>query len=471
MRLARLTATTAGTLLLLGSGLRAQETLLHSGDAIDGIRISTGGRDLNPAVQINRDPRFISEGTGSIHVTGVKPAASQSGRSAYVAIDIPLAPSSWEGMALAFDAWSSRPAATKGFYVRGLNASGQQVASWMTWNADRLWEGGRASIELIPKLSADLAWEAGEIRSEDRSSVTTLRVFVGTRDPGATFDAFIDNIRLRPSQVRLFHDAKEAAPLHPDTVLVQGGVGQAVIVVPDADAWQALGVELAQAVADATGATLPVKRAGELGDEDLHQTNAILLGSVVNNRRLLYSYTHRQVFADDFHPGPGGHDLRSVHDPWGTGRNLVSIGAMDVEGARAGVAALTKHFGTGPDLIIPRLLAVRLTGQAESRYGRQFAEEPAETYVDQQMEAAESGLRTGVHTGLFGQARNVGLLYAMTRKPAYAQAFVRLIQRAKEHHDTKPDTYGGPWGMDSDFAIFGVMPAWEIGRASCRERV
>ncbi|MGD8238328.1 MAG: PQQ-binding-like beta-propeller repeat protein, partial [Armatimonadota bacterium] len=56
---------------------------------------------------------------------------------------------------------------------------------------------------------------------------------------------------------------------------------------------------------------------------------------------------------------------------------------------------------------------------------------------------------------------SAGDAYAQTRKDGYAELFAWLVRRAKEHHDTDPGTYGGPWGMDSDFRIHRVLPMWD----------
>jgi len=47
-------------------------------------------------------------------------------------------------------------------------------------------------------------------------------------------------------------------------------------------------------------------------------------------------------------------------------------------------------------------------------------------------------------------------------KNGYAKLFVTLVDRAYQHYLTKPKTYGGPWGMDSDFCVYRVMPAWDV---------
>ena len=441
---------------------KATMDALLAGETIDGIVITTGAGAPGTKLELNTNPDFVSQGKGSTHLMGKKPADSKKGKSAYVAMDIPLAGVSLKGQSIKIDAWSSHPAATKGFYVRGYAADGKCAVSWASWGADAFWKQGKKTIEATPNSSGDMSWEAHEIKTKDLSSIVKLRVYIGTRDPGAEFDVYLDNIRFVKATTQSFLDVDKAAPLYPDTAIVQNGKAVAVIVTPADAQWRALGKELAGDIAKAAGAAPAVKTSDEIADADLHETNAIVLGSVVNNRRLLYSYSHRQMFADDLYPGAGGYDVRSLHDPWGTGKNIISIGASDIAGARAGVEVLKKKLNAkNGSLTFTRMLEARLTGEADTRWTHQFERDPGPKYLDRQKKAAESGLKAGVHTGLFGQARNAGLLYALTRKPEYAQAFVWLIKRAKTHHDSKPTTYGGPWGMDSDFTIYGVMPAWD----------
>ena len=47
------------------------------------------------------------------------------------------------------------------------------------------------------------------------------------------------------------------------------------------------------------------------------------------------------------------------------------------------------------------------------------------------------------------------------RREGYARMFAWLIRRAFSHYESKPTTYGGPWGMDSDFRIYQVIPGWD----------
>lgn len=433
----------------------AKPRTICDAETLQGVSIGLNPPDT--VLELNADAAYVSQGKKSLHLAGKRPVGAKG--STYLAIDIALEGLDMRGLALAFDAWTDTPEATQALYVRGYDATGKCVASWASWKV--AWKG-KTSFELIPKLSlGQLAWEAEEIKSPDLSRIAKLRFYIGSRKDGADFGIYLDNIRTLAAQTQSFGDIDKAAPLFPDTALMEAGKPAALIVVPEGPAWQEVAEELNLALADAGATALPVRQADEVADSELAETNAVLIGSVVNNRRLLYPYSHLQVFADDYYPGPEGYDLRSVSDPWGTGKNILSIGASDAAGARAAIAALKKKWRSRDNvLIVPRILEVHLTGEA-ARWQRYFDTPPDENYLADQKKAAQSGLERGVHTGLFGQARNVGRLYCLSRHTAYARAFVWLIQRAKQHHDSDPDTYGGPWGMDSDFTIYGVLPAWD----------
>ncbi|MEI6501280.1 MAG: hypothetical protein WCP21_09680, partial [Armatimonadota bacterium] len=179
------------------------------------------------------------------------------------------------------------------------------------------------------------------------------------------------------------------------------------------------------------------------------------------NRAMLFPYSHMMMFADGVFPGAGGYELRTACDPWGAGSNALILGATDVAGAKLAAAAFAKTLKPGAALTVPRLSEVKPAGEAEQRWGNLFTQTLDDKWVEGQQKAAEETIKNGGHTGLMGQMASVGGQYALTGRPEYAQVFVWLAQRAQQHVDTKPDTFGGPWGMDSDFMCYQVMPAWD----------
>ncbi|MBC7288397.1 MAG: hypothetical protein H5T86_10205, partial [Armatimonadetes bacterium] len=190
------------------------------------------------------------------------------------------------------------------------------------------------------------------------------------------------------------------------------------------------------------------------------------VGNVCDNAAMLFLHSHYFVWADHFYPGPGGFEIRTVHDPWGAGVNALVVAASDPAGVTAAIPSLKSLLAraqrTEQSFTVPRFLETHLTGEAAQRLASRLSTEPDDKYIEGQKRAAEQRLKSGAHTGLFRQIADVGESYMRSQKSGFAQLFVWLVKRAYEHYQTKPSTYGGPWGMDSDFTVYRVLPAWDV---------
>lgn len=442
-------------------GLAQQDagTVLNPCETTEGMTVDTGADWPGTALAVNTDARWVTEGAGSVRLSGTSPADATG--NSYLCLALPIPATDFTGgVTLRLDAASSTPDQSQALYVRGYNAARECVLSWTSWGG--LLTDQMQSFELHPGMSyAGMAWEADAVEGRAPLGVVRLRIYTGTRNAGQAFDIFVDNVRTGRSEVQSFLDVTEAKPLYPETMLTEGGQPRAIIVAPEGDDWRAFAEEVAAAIADATGATLPIVAPEEAGDEVLAGTNAIVLGSIVNNRALLYPYSHQLTFADGAYPGAGGYELRTVNDPWGTGKNLIALGASDLEGARAGLEALRPHLAAGPTLVLPQLLEVKLTGEAEAAYGNLFTADLGEQWAEGLKQSCEDHLVRAGTRGLFSMAEGQGLNYALTGRPEYAQMYVWMIKRTYQSYLSNPDTYGGPWGMDSDFHIYTNLPAWD----------
>lgn len=435
------------------------EVMLNRCETTEGMTIDTGANWPGTVLEVNTDARFITEGRASVHLGGTSPA-NATGNS-YLCLGMPIPPTDFTGdVTLMFDAASSTPGQSQALYVRGYNAAHECVLSWTSWGGlltDRM-----QTFELHPGMShAGLAWEADAVEGREPVGVVKLRIYTGTHAAGVPFDIFVDNVRTGRSQLHSFTDVTEAKPLYPDTVVVEDGQPRAIIVAPADGDWRAIADEVAAAIAEATGVTLPIVGPEDASDEVLAETNAIVLGSIINNRALLYPYSHQLTFADGIYPGAGGYEVRTVNDPWGTGKNLIAIGASDVAGARAGLEALRAHLTPGRTLVVPQVLEVKLTGEAEAAYGNLFTAELDERWAENLRQSCERHLVRAGTRGLFSYAEKQGLNYALTGREEYARMYVWMIKRTYENYLSKPDTYGGPWGMDSDFHIYTNIQAWD----------
>ncbi|GAB3756187.1 PQQ-binding-like beta-propeller repeat protein [Microlunatus parietis] len=118
-------------------------------------------------------------------------------------------------------------------------------------------------------------------------------------------------------------------------------LGRVVIVAPDRPAWQQLGAALAAGIAEAAGVPVPTVAVPEQAKFETGWAGpTILLGQLGNNVQLARLYGMRFAMVDSWFPGPGGHWIRTLVDPFGLGGNTVVLGAGDLAGAEAAVTAL-----------------------------------------------------------------------------------------------------------------------------------
>ncbi|MGI5817597.1 MAG: FG-GAP-like repeat-containing protein [Armatimonadota bacterium] len=438
--------------------IAAQPVLLNPCDTPDAFSVDSGSNWQHSGVEIVTDPALVTEGDGALRLYGTSPEDRQG--NSYLSVRVAIEPTDFSGMALTFDAATTTPSESRALYVRGFDGAGICVLSWSSWSGQLASE--MQTWTLHPGLPGDgLEWEPDSVKSDDRSAVTELVFFVGTSNAGAEFDMVLDNIRVEESTKRPFADVTEVKPLYPETTLVEDGEARAIIVAPQDAGWAAVAEELAAAIEEATGVALPIVADDAVTDESLAATNAIVVGSIVNNVALLYPYSHQLTFADGVYPGEGGYEVRTVPDPWGTGHNLIALGASDLAGGRAGLAALRPYLAAGETLVLPSILEVELTGEALAGWGHLFTQTLDDDWAEKVRQECEDHLLRAGTRGLFSRAETQGLNYALTGREEYARMYVWMIKRTYESYLSNPTTYGGPWGMDSDFHIYRNIPAWD----------
>ena len=120
-----------------------------------------------------------------------------------------------------------------------------------------------------------------------------------------------------------------------------------VIVSPESAEYQPIAARLAGSLADATrrkprvlpDATLPA---------DLGAGPVVVLGNLMDSRLARSLYVQAYDFTDASWPSAGGHVLRTIRDPLGTGAHVFLVGGSDPAGvadAAAALVALVKERG------------------------------------------------------------------------------------------------------------------------------
>lgn len=173
--------------------------------------------------------------------------------------------------------------------------------------------------------------------------------------------------------------AAAGEPLTPrprDAVLDLSSV---VIVAPESDEWQAVAASLADRIAEVGMARPTVQTPNEQRFAQGWSGHAILIGHFGNNVELARLYGLRYAMVDSWFPGPGGHWVCTVVNPFGLGGNTLVIGVTDLAGARSAVEALRAAI-TGPSL--PRQHAASLSAEVLAALSNGGKTDPA--YLQQQ---------------------------------------------------------------------------------------
>jgi hypothetical protein len=123
--------------------------------------------------------------------------------------------------------------------------------------------------------------------------------------------------------------------LYLDTHLVTDGEPGCFIAIPDAPGYAGIGQKLADRIQTRFGARLPVRLAAEITDEELKANNVIAIGVFALNPVVERLYRRQLVQCDYSWPkGEAAWVVRTVHNPWLSGTNVVFLGGQSVEGCR-----------------------------------------------------------------------------------------------------------------------------------------
>ena len=212
------------------------------------------------------------------------------------------------------------------------------------------------------------------VRATAPAGTKTVRVYLYThRDP--TPKVIVDSVRLvsgveppppppppPPAPVpQVYNKLKD---LHIDTQLARGGKPNATIVVPAAGMYAAEAARIQQAVQDQTGVRLPIATDDAPEADVPIKGHLIALGNRSTNKAIEKLYNFYYTLLDLRYPGAGGSVVRTLHSPFGDGRNVVFVGGSDAAGVQAAadvlVHKLRKAKAAPGGMTIGRLMEIEL---------------------------------------------------------------------------------------------------------------
>ena len=127
--------------------------------------------------------------------------------------------------------------------------------------------------------------------------------------------------------------------------------------------------ELAVKINAVLAKPLPVVGAAQYAQCRKLDRNLIMLGCAEDNPAIFNLYMRHLVILDSRYPGRGGWNVRTLHDPFADGHNVIFAGGSDEEGHRAAVDALLGVLREHPAGPLPRLALIRYPKADQIRLG------------------------------------------------------------------------------------------------------
>ncbi len=201
-----------------------------------------------------------------------------------------------------------------------------------------------------------------------------------------------------------------------DTDLVKGGKPQAKIAIDARH--KVLAEKINDAIFAKTGTRLPIVSDEPYRDLKTLEDNLILIGNRDTNQAINKLYMLHYTLLDAVNPGKNGLEVRSLHTPFNTGKNVIFAGASDSAGEIAAVDKLIEKINAlpkGKDLKLGYLIDIKLGD------GKVVPDTADKTRIWE--ESKGYGFK-----GTFGWnllAKNLALFY-MTGDTKHAAEFLRL---------------------------------------------
>lgn len=262
----------------------------------------------------------------------------------------------------------------------------------------------------------------------------------------------------------------EVKTLYLDSVIASGGASESKIVVPDTGKYDIEVEQLTVELRSQYGVSLPVKQISwetgvELNPEEECRT-VILLGNVFDNPGMRELYAFSYTFVDHLFPGEDGYELRTVHDPWGTGVNVVIMGGNSNSAVKKASRAFLESLVVEDDvLMLKKTTMVEMDKDLRGVFPNLFVT-PDDAVMDKWRKEARDRTRTGSHGVITPLLGDLGQLYNATGHDEWAELYKEIILEYYYSYvlgsNDLPGKEFGSWGFDADFYSREVMLGWDM---------
>jgi hypothetical protein len=161
-------------------------------------------------------------------------------------------------------------------------------------------------------------------------------------------------------------------------------------------------------------------------EEILKTNNVIVLGNMGTNDFIKTLYRQWYTFLDTKYPGKGGYVVRTLHNPYGTGHNVLLLGGSDDKGVQQAIDVFNSLLKPGNPMKIGRLMEIKLgTGIIPPELDEESPGLGALSWADS-FRKLPGGGATGYEPATFfgwNPISIAGVLYYMTGQKKYLDAF------------------------------------------------
>ncbi|MGD9496815.1 MAG: hypothetical protein AB7Y46_10985 [Armatimonadota bacterium] len=246
----------------------------------------------------------------------------------------------------------------------------------------------------------------------------------------------LDEVRLMKLE-----EPRESLPLtspgviHRETPLIAAGRPVAMLLLPRAPEYRAVAEQFAARFTAATGVTLPTIDEDAATSEDLAAGTTILVGNLATGPLSLRLYARGLIYSDGAFPGADGHELRTVHDPWSVGTNVVYLGGSNPEGCRAAAQSLLGRIERADEITLP----VTIDWVCAATNNPPLTDEQIARAVDDLNAYLRSFSGMAQYQSASGRPSGYARAYYLGGGESYARAYVALVRALREWYETQPD--------------------------------
>ncbi|MDO9540719.1 MAG: hypothetical protein Q7J98_00145, partial [Kiritimatiellia bacterium] len=152
--------------------------------------------------------------------------------------------------------------------------------------------------------------------------------------------------------------------LHLVTEIVKSGRANVVIIVPVSGEYDLQARALQDSVKKLSGINLEIVLDSVPRPDPLRE-HLILFGNRSTNRVIDDLYNRCCTFLDLYYPGRGGYVVRSLHNPFGDGHNIIFIGGSDLKGVKDATDAFVNLLSAAAcesgRLAVDRIMELRIS--------------------------------------------------------------------------------------------------------------